>query len=114
MAPTPSAASAVCTRMPRQTPTAEARPATRPWASERETTYSMPCPGVAISAREAATYNPSARESTASGVCGEPVEREGAERAHAELEALLVHVETRAVVGSRVGDVALRRRAAHE
>src|SRR6185437_14236264 len=114
MAPTPRAASAVCTRMPRHTPTAEASPAMRPWASECDTTYIMSCPGVTISARDAATYRPSARESTVSGVRGEPVERQRAERAHPEGQALLVDVEAGAVVGRGGGGVAVGRGAAHE
>src|SRR4051812_26433358 len=112
-APTPKAASAVCTRMPRQTPTAEQTPASGPCASERDTTYSMSCPGVAISASEAATYRPSEAPST-SAVRGEPVECQRRERAHAERQAAFVHVKARAVVRRRSGGIAIGRRAAEE
>src|SRR5690242_13292450 len=75
----------------------------------------MSWPGVAMSASEAATYRPSAGESKAlRGLRGEPVEREPRERAHAERQAVLVHVEAGAVVGRGGPRVALRRRASHE
>src|SRR5687767_10744686 len=48
----------------------------------------------------------------ASGVGGEPIQRQGALHLHAELEALLVEIEARAVARGRILDGGLRRRAA--
>src|SRR5258708_36497855 len=75
----------------------------------------MSCPGVKMSASEAATYSPRPGDSRLlPGVRRQPVEGQRRERLHAELEALFVDVEARAVVGRGRGRVLVRSRATHE